>query len=39
MKNVLLGTAVLIAAGALSVATDGPARAERAQSCGVVSCS
>ena len=27
MKNVLLGTAVLIAAGALSVATDGPAHA------------
>jgi hypothetical protein len=36
MKNVLLGTAVLLAAGALSVATDGPAHAERAQPCVVV---
>lgn len=44
MKNVLLGTAVLIAAGALSVATDGSAHAAQpghtthSRTCAVAGC-
>ncbi len=38
MKNVLLGTAVLLAAGALSIATDHPAHTGHAQACAVAVC-
>jgi hypothetical protein len=38
MMNVLLGTAVLLAAGALSIATDHPDHPAHAQECAVVAC-
>ena len=38
MKNVLLGTAVLLAAGTLSVVTDDPAHSEPVRSCAVAVC-
>lgn len=38
MKNVLLGTAVLLAAGTLSVVTDGSAQAQQPQSCVLAAC-